>query len=96
MCGRIFRLTKPIIRALLFFSMVGMGLLTLATGLMLLSQGRPSGGLAQGELAFSAHGRGGFVELHPALALITVILVVSHFLLNRRAAYSNIRAAVSS
>jgi len=71
--------------------MVGMGLLTLATGLMLLSQGRPSGGLA-----FSAHGRGGFVELHPALALITVILVVSHFLLNRRVAYSNIRAAVSS
>jgi ribose/xylose/arabinose/galactoside ABC-type transport system permease subunit len=76
--------------------MVGMGLLTLAKGLMLVSQGRPSGGLAQGELAFSAHGRGGFLELHPALALITLILVVAHLLLNRRVAYSNIRAAVSS
>ena len=89
-------MTKPTIRTLLFFSMVGMGLLTLATGLMPVSQGRPPGGLAQGGLAFLAHGRDGFVELHPAVALITVILVVAHLLLNRRAAYSNIRAAVSS
>ena len=76
--------------------MVGMGLLTLATGLTLVSQGRAPGGLAQGGLAFLARGRDGFVELHPAVALITVILVVAHLLLNRRVAYSNIRAAVSS
>ena len=89
-------MTKPTIRTLLFFLMVGMGLLTLATGLMPLSQGRPPGGPAQGALAFSPRGRGEFIELHPALALITVILVVVHLLLNRRVAYSNIRAAVSS
>jgi len=41
-------------------------------------------------------GRGGFVELHPAVALTTAILVVAHLLLNRRVAYSSIRAAVSS
>jgi hypothetical protein len=34
--------------------------------------------------------------LHPAVALTTAILVVAHLLLNRRVAYSSIRAAVSS
>lgn|GEM_PF-3874933 len=87
---------RPTIRTLLFLLMVGMGLLTLATGLMLLFRGGPQGGPAQGPLVFQPQGRGEFIEVHPALALITVILVVVHLLLNRRVAYSNIRAAVSS
>ena len=87
---------KPTIRTLLFFLMVGMGLLTLATGLTLLFQGRPPGGPAQGPPVFQPRGRGGFEELHPALALTTVILVAVHLLLNWRVAYSNIRAVVSS
>ena len=86
---------KPTVRTLLFFLMVGMGLLTLATGLTLLFQGRAPGGSAQGPPVFQPQGRGEFLELHPALALITVILVAVHLLLNRRVAYSNIRAMVS-
>jgi hypothetical protein len=95
--GRILRLTKPTIRALLFFSMMGMGILTLATGLMLMSHGRPAGGLTPGELAFSApRDGGGFVELHPAVAFITAVLVMAHLLLNSRAIYSYARAMISS
>jgi hypothetical protein len=95
--GRILRLTKPTIRALLFFSMMGMGILTLATGLMLMSHGRPAGGLTLGELTFSAaRDGGGFVELHPAVALITALLFMVHLLLNSRAIYSYARAMISS
>ena len=77
--------------------MMGMGILTLATGLMLMSQGRPAGGLTPGELAFSAsRDRGGFVELHPAAALITAVIVMTHLLLSSRAIYSYARAMISS
>ena len=94
--GRILRLTKPTIRALLFFSMMGMGILTLATGLMPTSHGPPAGGLTPGELTFSApRDGGGFVELHPAVALITALLVMIHLLLNSRAIYSYARAMIS-
>jgi hypothetical protein len=95
--GRILRLAKPTIRALLFFSMMGMGILTLATGLMPMSHGPPAGGLTPGELTFSApRDGGGFVELHPAVALITAILVMVHLLLNSRAIYSYAKAMISS
>jgi hypothetical protein len=41
--------------------MMGMGILTLATGLMLMSQGLPAGELTPHELTFSvSNDRGGF------------------------------------
>jgi hypothetical protein len=90
-------LTKPTARALLFFLKGGLGLSTLATGLILVSEGRPADAPAPREQAFSAVlSRDGFVELHPAVALVTVILVVFHLLLDRQAIYSYSRAAVWS
>jgi len=93
---RVLRLKNSIIRTLLFFSMLCMGLITLATGIMLMSQGLPPQGLASGTPAFSGQGRVGFADLHPAAALITVALVVAHLLGCRRAVYGYARTAIPS
>jgi len=76
--------------------MIGMGLLTLATGLLLMSHGGPAAGRALGEPNLGASSRGGFIELHPTVAIITAILIMAHLLLNRGSIRSYARGMVSS